>query len=533
MSQFVVSARKYRPIYFKDVMSQPHITTTLKNAVAHNKLAHAFLFCGPRGVGKTTCARILAKTINCLSLTEEQEACNHCTHCVSFKTNGSMNIYELDAASNNSVEDIRELVEQIRYAPQVGKCKIYIIDEVHMLSNAAFNAFLKTLEEPPSYAIFILATTERSKVLPTILSRCQVFNFNRIQPQDIVEQLIIVANQENIAYEVSALQLIAQKAEGAMRDALSMFDLIAASIDTHGTITYATACAYLQALDQQVYFQYTEAFLKGEIATPLALYDQLFQNGFNGQQFIIGLGEHFRNLLVCKDEATIPLLEVTDNVRLLYAEHAAKCSISFLLQGLQLINQCNTAYKSSQNQRLHVEILLIELASQQLQSHPPKPSSPIKPQTSPVPTLQELRASLIQKTKTPEVVVKKKVESKANSVDIAKLQTFFTSYSDQLRKEGNIGGAHLIGHPIALQNGVITLTLINPLQEDTFKAIKEPLLAALRKAFGYSDMIIQTILSEQQADRKPYTDQEKLTYLSKKNSSIGLLTNRLLLEVSY
>ncbi|MBX9889783.1 MAG: DNA polymerase III subunit gamma/tau [Amoebophilaceae bacterium] len=403
MSQFVVSARKYRPIHFKDVISQPHITTTLKNAVANNQLAHAFLFCGPRGVGKTTCARILAKTINCLALTKEQEACNVCVHCVSFQTNGSMNVYELDAASNNSVEDIRELVEQVRYAPQVGKFKIYIIDEVHMLSNAAFNAFLKTLEEPPSYAIFILATTERNKILPTIVSRCQIFNFNRIQLKDMVSQLTAIAIQEAITYEESALQLIAQKAEGAMRDALSMFDLINTSVGPNGKITYAIACSYLQVLDQAVYFTCTEAILKGDIAAALALYDTYWRTGCNGQHFVIGLGEHFRNLLVCKDAATIPLLEVTDNLRPLYADYAARCSFTFLLHSLQLVNKCEVTYKASQNQRLHVELLLIELVSQQLSVAPS-----IKHETAIIPTLAGLKASLTPHETVKEVTLKKK-----------------------------------------------------------------------------------------------------------------------------
>ncbi len=366
MTQFVVSARKYRPTTFKDVISQSHITATLKNAIATQQLAHAFLFCGPRGVGKTTCARILAKAINCLEITAEIEPCNHCANCLSLSSNRALHVYELDAASHNSVEDMRDLVSQVRYGPQTGKYKIYIIDEVHMLSNAAFNALLKTLEEPPSYAIFILATTERHKVLPTILSRCQIFNFNRIKLEDIVTQLKTIAKQTSIDYEESALQLIAQKAEGAMRDALSMFDLITTSGGIGGTITYTNTRDHLQILDYDYYFKCTEACLTGNVPAVLSLYDTVLRKGFNGHHFIVGLGEHLRNVLVCKDSATLPLLAVTDNIRPRYAEYATRCTMPFLLKALTCLNQCDIGYKSSQHQRLHVELALIELATAHL-----------------------------------------------------------------------------------------------------------------------------------------------------------------------
>lgn len=411
MSEFVVSARKYRPTSFKDVISQSHITTTLKNAIAHKQLAHSFLFCGPRGVGKTTCARILAKAINCIQVTDTSEPCNHCTNCISFSNNSSMNVYELDAASNNSVEDIRDLVDQVRYAPQMGRYKIYIIDEVHMLSNAAFNAFLKTLEEPPSYAIFILATTERHKVLPTILSRCQIFNFNRIKLEDIVTQLQTIALQESIPYEPSALQLIAQKAEGAMRDALSMFDLIATSARTEEMVTYAMARDHLQLLDHDYYFKCTEAFLAGDIPAVLSLYDAILRAGFNGHHFVVGLGEHLRNLMVCKNSATIPLLEVTDNLRPQYAEHAARCTIAFLLRALTLLNQCDIGYKSSHHQRLHVELLLIALASIQL-SDIENEASKIRP-----------TPSLPDKTKKEKQLAEKPGVTQASLVEPSAIET--------------------------------------------------------------------------------------------------------------
>ncbi|MDN5247264.1 DNA polymerase III subunit gamma/tau [Candidatus Cardinium sp. TP] len=407
MSQFVVSARKYRPTSFKDVISQPHITTTLKNAIASGQLAHAFLFCGPRGVGKTTCARILAKAINCIEVTEAVEPCNQCTNCLSLNSHSAMNVYELDAASNNSVEDIRELVGQVRYAPQMGKYKIYIIDEVHMLSNAAFNAFLKTLEEPPSYAIFILATTERHKVLPTILSRCQIFNFNRIKLEDIVTQLKAIATKEAIAYEESALQLIAQKAEGAMRDALSIFDLITASAGAGGKITYAATRDHLQILDYDYYFKCIDACLRGDIPAVLTLYDAVLRAGFNGHHFVVGLGEYLRNLLVCTDDATLPLLEVTDNMRSRYAEYASRCKMPFLLKALARLNQCDIGYKSSQHQRLHVELALIDLATSHLSTSASTPlpdqSLPkIDPPQAPISTQpKQMDAAAVQSSITP------------------------------------------------------------------------------------------------------------------------------------
>jgi DNA polymerase-3 subunit gamma/tau len=361
MENFVVSARKYRPTTFDSVVGQHHITTTLKNAITSSHLAQAFLFCGPRGVGKTTCARILAKTINCQNLSPETEACNECESCRSFNNNASFNVHELDAASNNSVEDIRNLVEQVRYAPQAGKFKIYIIDEVHMLSNSAFNAFLKTLEEPPSYAIFILATTERHKIIPTILSRCQIFDFNRIQIGDMVKHLKGIAKKEEIKFEDDALHLISQKADGALRDALSIFDQMV-TFSGHN-ITYKDAVNNLHILDYDYYFKLTDLLLAEDLSGTLLLFDDILKNGFDAHNFVIGLGEHFRSLLVCKDNVTVQLLQVSDNIKARYAEQANKVSLAFLLSGLNIVSGCDINFKNSKNQRLHVELCLLKLAS--------------------------------------------------------------------------------------------------------------------------------------------------------------------------
>ena len=361
MENFVVSARKYRPSDFKSVVGQQHITTTLKNAIKNDHLAQAFLFCGPRGVGKTTCARIVAKTINCENISADFEACNACDSCLSFNANSSFNVHELDAASNNSVEDIRNLVDQVRYAPQKGKYKIYIIDEVHMLSNQAFNAFLKTLEEPPKYAIFILATTEKHKIIPTILSRCQIFDFNRIQISDITDHLKFIAEKEKITYEEEALRLIATKADGALRDALSIFDLIVTFSDGN-KITYQETINTLHILDYDYYVRVTDALLDESISDSLLIFDEILKKGFDGHNFLVGLSEHFRELMVCKDPATIPLLQVSESAQQRYRDQSQRTSISFLLSALNMSNQCDLGYKSSKNQRLHVELLLMKLA---------------------------------------------------------------------------------------------------------------------------------------------------------------------------
>lgn len=361
MENFVVSARKYRPSNFKSVVGQGHITTTLKNAIKNNHLAQAFLFCGPRGVGKTTCARILAKTINCQNLTTDFEACNECDSCKAFNNNASFNVHELDAASNNSVDDIRNLVEQVRYAPQQGQYKIYIIDEVHMLSNQAFNAFLKTLEEPPKYAIFILATTEKHKIIPTILSRCQIFDFNRIQITDITQHLKYIATEEKIEAEEEALRLISTKADGALRDALSIFDLIV-TYSAGKRVTYQETISNLHILDYDYYFKVLDALLSGSISEALLIFDEILKKGFDGHNFISGLMEHLRDLMVCKDKSTIELIQVSDSAKERYLQQSQQAGISFLLSALNICSQCDIHYKTSKNQRLHVELALMKMA---------------------------------------------------------------------------------------------------------------------------------------------------------------------------
>lgn len=359
MDNFIVSARKYRPVDFHSVVGQKSITSTLKNAIKNKQLAHAYLFCGPRGVGKTTCARIFSKTINCFNPNSDFEACNECESCKSFNENRSYNIHELDAASNNSVEDIRSLTEQVRIPPQIGSYSVYIIDEVHMLSTAAFNAFLKTLEEPPKHAIFVMATTEKHKILPTILSRCQIFDFNRITVEDAAEHLAYVAGKENIKAEPEALHVIAQKADGAMRDALSFFDQVVSF--SGDELTYKKTIENLNVLDYDYYFKLTDLFLEENIPDTLLTFNEVLDKGFDGHHFINGLGSHFRDLLVCKTPGTVDLLEVGASIKEKYLEQAKKCSTDFLYKGLSFISRCDIEYKISTNKRLHVELTLIEL----------------------------------------------------------------------------------------------------------------------------------------------------------------------------
>lgn len=358
MENYIVSARKYRPSNFESVVGQHALTTTLKNAISTGKLAHAYLFCGPRGVGKTTCARIFAKTINCLSPNSDGEACNQCESCQAFNEQRSYNIHELDAASNNSVDDIRQLVEQVRIPPQIGKYKVYIIDEVHMLSTSAFNAFLKTLEEPPHHAIFILATTEKHKILPTILSRCQIYDFNRISIEDIINHLQHVATKEGISAEIEALNIIALKADGGMRDALSIFDQVVSF--TRGHVTYQSVIENLNVLDYEYYFRITDYLLTNKISESLLLLNDILNKGFDASHFITGLSSHFRDLLVSKESCTLPLLEVGASIRERYQTQAANCPLNFLYKAMKLCNDCDLNYRSSKNKRLLVELTLIQ-----------------------------------------------------------------------------------------------------------------------------------------------------------------------------
>lgn len=395
MDKFIVSARKYRPQIFETVIGQSHITTTLKNAIKHQQLAHAFLFCGPRGVGKTTCARILAKTINCENVTKEGEACDKCQSCVSFNDGASMNYFELDAASNNSVDNIRDLVDQVRFVPQIGKYKVYVIDEVHMLSPSAFNAFLKTLEEPPSYVIFILATTEKHKILPTILSRCQIFDFRRISTSDTVHHLEEICEKEEIHAEKAALQVIAQKSEGCMRDALSILDKIVSF--TNGELNYTNTLEHLNILDADFYFKFLNCMQQQDLSGALLLYDDINRKGFEGDVLINGFAEFIRNLLVCKDVKAASLLEVVESFKEKYLQTAAEVSTSLMISALNILNDSEINYKAARNKRLHVELCLIKLCYLQ---------------------------QAIELSSSETVIAKKKLETKAQAFRTATIQSF-------------------------------------------------------------------------------------------------------------
>lgn len=359
MDNFIVSARKYRPQTFKSVVGQQALTTTLKNAISSGHLAHAYLFCGPRGVGKTTCARIFAKTINCQSPTADFEACNQCESCMAFNEQRSFNIHELDAASNNGTDDIKQLIDQVRIPPQIGKYSVYIVDEVHMLSNAAFNAFLKTLEEPPAHAMFILATTEKHKIIPTILSRCQIYDFNRITVADTVAHLQYVAQSEGVVVDVNGLNVIAQKSDGGMRDALSIFDQLVSFCGNN--ITYQGVIDNLNVLDYEYYFKVVDAMLAGDVMSALLIFNDVLSKGFDAHHFITGLAAHLRDVLVSKDEKTLQLLEVGDDIRKRYMEQSQLCAPEFIYMALKIANDCDLDYRVSKNKRLLVELALIRL----------------------------------------------------------------------------------------------------------------------------------------------------------------------------
>lgn len=441
MENYIVSARKYRPTTFMSVVGQRSLTQTLKNAIQSNKLAHAYLFCGPRGVGKTTCARIFAKSINCSNPTPDGEACNCCESCQSFNEGRSYNIHELDAASNNSVEDIRQLIDQVRIPPQLGKYKVFIIDEVHMLSAAAFNAFLKTLEEPPRHALFILATTEKHKILSTILSRCQVYDFQRISISDTVEHLKYVAQSEGITYEEEALSVIAQKSDGGMRDALSVFDQMSAY--SGGNITYKSVIANLNLLDYDYYFRLTDAFIEGNVPEVLLIFDEILRKGFEAQYFISGLSNHLRDLLVSKDPETIPLLETGESVARRYAEQATKCTNDFLYRAIDISSTCDFNYKVSSNKRLLVELSLIKISQLNQKKKSDQIDEPywweeytldsIASDVS-LPSLQSTSKtssqSAVLPTRTPQVVVNKTNEVKIRPVD--------NSYKKPVKQVGTI-----------------------------------------------------------------------------------------------
>ncbi|HEY8402802.1 MAG TPA: DNA polymerase III subunit gamma/tau [Cytophagaceae bacterium] len=564
MENFVVSARKYRPTTFDSVVGQSHITTTLKNAIKNNHLAQAFLFCGPRGVGKTTNARILAKTINCENITPEIEACDTCESCKSFNNSASFNVHELDAASNNSVDDIRNLVDQVRYPPQYGKYKIYIIDEVHMLSNAAFNAFLKTLEEPPKYAIFILATTEKHKIIPTILSRCQIFDFNRIQVRDIAEHLARIAEKEGVDADPQALHLIAQKADGALRDALSIFDLIV-TFSSGNKVDYKTTIENLHILDYDYYFKMVDMLYKQDLPNVLLTFDEILRNGFDGHNFIVGLSEHFRNLMVCKDQATVKLLEVSDDVRKKYADQAATVSLGFLLSALNIANSCDLNYKSSKNARLHVELALMKIAhinsalnlAKELTSgnlEVKKKTDSVATSTEPaatttsskvdkvdlkptikLPSIKDLKTTVVTNVTTTTKTVEEVKPNKASAFTLEDLKKHWNSYAEKLKQEGLKNEYFILANrELHLQeNFIIKFKIDNLVQQDQLNAIKPDFLEHLRKNLDNNLINLEVEIAKDEEIKKIYTAQEKLLYLSQKYPTVEELRRRLGLETDY
>ncbi len=558
MEQFIVSARKYRPATFDTVVGQAHITTTLKNALKNNHLAQAFLFCGPRGVGKTTCARILAKTINCTQPTPDHEACGKCDSCNAFQNNGSMNVYELDAASNNSVDDIRNLVDQVRFPPQMGTRKVYIIDEVHMLSTAAFNAFLKTLEEPPSYVIFILATTEKHKIIPTILSRCQIFDFKRIEVRDMAEHLQDIAGKEHIKADYDALELIAQKADGGLRDALSMFDMI--STFSMGTgITYQTALENLHILDYDYYFRMTDALWREDTAETFIIFEDILRQGFDGHNFIVGLAKHLRDLLVCRDERTVKLLEVTDKVRKQYLSQAAQLSPAFIISALNLAAHCESTYKGSKAPRLHIEIYLMKIAhltalfnfeklnataiaesAKKKIAHPESelptqnttqinkveepPQNAYLKNMAQIGTIANLQTIKLQATQTAQEVVKKEPRNLTDDL--------LHKIIDHYRKVNKAIETHKVLIRPPLITGAYSLEFqLTEAEQILFQKIEADFLALLKKAVYTEEASIKTSLYVEKIVRRIYTNKDKFDYLAEKQPFMAELLEKLSLEI--
>lgn len=595
MDKFIVSARKYRPVTFDTVVGQPSITTTLKNAIRNNHLAQAFLFTGPRGVGKTTTARILAKTINCENITANVEACNECTSCLAFNSASSLNIYELDAASNNSVDDIRALVDQVRYAPQLGKYKVYIIDEVHMLSTSAFNAFLKTLEEPPSYAIFILATTEKHKIIPTILSRCQIFDFNRISVEDIAGHLKAIAAKENVQADEDALHIIAQKADGALRDALSLFDQLVSFAGT--TLEYKDVIENLNILDYDYYFRITDELLSGNMSAALMTYNEILNNGFDGHNFINGLASHFRDLLVCKDEVTLVLLEVSPNVREKYKVQSHNCPAAWLLERLDIANKADMGYKGAKNQRLHVELSLLKMCAQPASHSAPEPvkkkpepvnvppaassptaalsslpSSPAPPQAvtsptvtvatpvvtnpyavppPPLPVIKErpvVSTTSVRKSISISTKLYKEAEPGIASVaaeSLPDISTVFTQsalentwaeYATMLQKQGRmtLHSALMKRLPLLKENFLIEFGVDSAAVEKDLNDQKADLLSFLRGTLNNYKIKVQVVMAQNDtANQIPYTPSEKFKKLAEKNPLMLELRKKFDLDIEY
>ena len=594
MENYIVSARKYRPSTFDTVVGQRALTVTLKNAIANHKLAHAYLFCGPRGVGKTTCARIFAKTINCLHPTPDGEACNECESCVAFNEQRSYNIHELDAASNNSVEDIRSLIEQVRIPPQVGMYKVYIIDEVHMLSQAAFNAFLKTLEEPPRHAIFILATTEKHKILPTILSRCQIYDFNRIGVNDMVEHLENVASKEHIEAEPEALTVIAQKADGGMRDALSIFDQIVSF--TNGHITYKSVIENLNVLDYEYYFRLTDFILENKVSECLLTFNDVLQKGFDGNHFITGLASHFRDLLVSRDPSTLPLLEVGASIRDRYLAQAQKCTAPFLFKAMKLCNDCDLNYRVSKNKRLLIELTLIQLAQltepdaesegrspkQTLkpvfsQAQPaqvsqpaagasvseprpvcqpqPKPAETNAVHSSPLPKMDIGNKIPVMKAGSMNISIKRPYAAQKNThtaqagvkpsvsdeqayedyiINERDLNVYWTEYAMNLPKEEAANAARMRNiHPHLLEDGVTFEVVVdNGMVQKYMQNLSAGIEAHLRGRLHNRKITMKVRVSEQGENVRAYSHLERFQMMSQKNPSLLKLKEELGLELS-
>ena len=582
MENFIVSARKYRPATFNTVVGQNSITITLKNAIKNNHLAHAYLFCGPRGVGKTTCARIFAKTINCAEMSSDFEACNECESCKSFNENRSYNIHELDAASNNSVEDIRNLIDQVRIPPQMGKYSVYIIDEVHMLSSQAFNAFLKTLEEPPAHAIFILATTEKHKIIPTILSRCQIFDFNRIKVDDIVGHLQFVAKSENVEADVNGLNVIAQKSEGSMRDALSVFDQIVSFSGSN--ITYESVIENLNVLDYDYYFKLTDAFISDDISITLVLFNEILDKGFDGHNFITGLAKHFRDLLVCKDKVTADLLEVGANIKEQYLLQSEKCSQDWIFDALEITSFADINYKASTNQRLLVELSLVKLCRINCE----KKKSELKKEQSEINITEKKNDNSVKSNKKstkseqniPEKTVDDDIKPVVNNISNstksglseksfsikAALSSQTNIDSDENNKKSSSNNSvekdlkedfsqeilievwkkfaekfknekprlhtlFLTQLPVLKNDFILKLSLKNPLQVDELNRNKPELLSFLSSHLRNTHIAIETNIEEDEnIENRLYTDSDKLKHLLNKNPNIKDLRDKFSLD---
>ena len=560
MDNYVVSARKYRPQTFESVVGQQALTQTLQNAIRQNRLAHAYLFCGPRGVGKTTCARIFAKTINCLNPQNGFDACNECESCKAFNEQRSFNIHELDAASNNSVEDIRNLIDQVRIPPQIGKYSVYIIDEVHMLSAGAFNALLKTLEEPPSYAIFILATTEKHKVLPTILSRCQVYDFNRITVQDTIAYLQKVAASEGVTADEGALNVVAQKADGGMRDALSIFDQLVAFCGNN--ITYERTIEVLNVLNADYYFKLVEQALQHDVKGALLLLNEVLNHGFDAGLFITGLAQHLRDVLVSKDPQTITLLETSDAIRQRYAAQAQLCAPVWIFQALDILNTCDINYRTAKNKRLTVELALIKLtqlgvpqnipAPQKTQSTPniqSTPKSAPAPQPAPQPTAQPTATPTVTMPKIPKIGLglgpkKKEVPAAEAPKQVAEPQAPqnnpFTA--DQLR-DAWVGLAtthkeelrlrELIENyiPTLVEENMAQIQMPNPWQLSQMRSAMPKLMAELRQKLKNDLLTVQLVLAEYNQEQMAFTADEKYAVMAQANPVLAQLKENLDLQI--